>query len=173
VDRERVEAYLMAKKIGMTTMPDFMAFRPWEEITRAAAAKYFVQYVETVLGKSADESRRAMCSTFDDIDALKWQDLHDFVIRACMHKLMGLEKWVSILSSFRPYDNLPRAESATMVSRLLYGTTYDNTKNQYATRYEWHMQKLLADKIITDGNPNLIEKRVYPLLMFLRWIKWS
>jgi hypothetical protein len=28
VDRERVEAYLMAKKIGMTTMPDFMAFRP-------------------------------------------------------------------------------------------------------------------------------------------------
>lgn len=58
-----------------------------------------------------------------------------------------------------------------MVSRLLYGTTYDNTHNQYATRYEGHITKLLADKIISDANPDLIEKRVYPLLMFLRWIK--
>lgn len=71
VDRERVEAYLMAKKIGMTTMPDFMAFQAGSEITRAAAAKYFVSYIETVLGKKADQSRRAMCSTFNDIDALK------------------------------------------------------------------------------------------------------
>gem|GEM_PF-3594695 len=92
VDTERVEAYLMAKNIGMTTMTDFMAFQPGAEITRAAAAKYFVQYVETVLEKKADESRRSMCSNFDDIDVLVGQDLHEFVIRACMHKLMGLEK---------------------------------------------------------------------------------
>lgn len=92
VDAERVEAYLMAKKIGMTTMPDFVAFQPGSEITRAAAAKYFVQYVETVLEKKPDESRRAMCSTFDDIDGLKGQDLYEFVIRACMHKLMGLNQ---------------------------------------------------------------------------------
>gem|GEM_PF-2917110 len=58
-----------------------------------------------------------------------------------------------------------------MVSRLLHGTTYDNTENQYTTRYDGHIQKLLTDNIITDGNPDLIEKRVYPLLMFLRWIK--
>lgn len=88
VDAERVEAYLMAKNIGMTTMPDFVAFKAGEEVTRAVAAKYFVQYVETVLDRQVDESRRAMCSKFDDIDKLKGQDLHEFVIRACMHKLM-------------------------------------------------------------------------------------
>lgn len=58
-----------------------------------------------------------------------------------------------------------------MTSRVMYGTTYDNTNNQYPTRYYGHIEKLLADEIISDGNPNLIEKRVYPLLMFLRWIK--
>lgn len=110
VDTERVEAYLMAKKVGMTTMSDFVAFQPGSEITRAAAAKYFVTYVEEVLGRQADESRRAMCSTFDDIDGLKGQDLYEFVIRACMHKLMGLNQGVSVLQSFRPYDTLPRAE---------------------------------------------------------------
>lgn len=58
-----------------------------------------------------------------------------------------------------------------MVSRLLYGTAYDNINNQYATRYDGHIEKLLAEGIISDGNPELVEKRVYPLLMFLRWIK--
>lgn len=71
VDLEQIEAYLMAKKIGMTTMPDFMAFQPGVEITRAAAAKYFVEYREKVLGEKADESRRSMCSNFNDIDTLK------------------------------------------------------------------------------------------------------
>lgn len=67
-----------------------------------------------------------------------------------------------------PHELVTRDQQVTMLSRVLDGTTFDNQDGRYPTWYGGHMQNLLAKGMITNTEPTLIEKRIYPLLMFLR-----
>ena len=66
---------------------------------------------------------------------------------------------------FRPNDKVTRAELVTALSRMLYNTEDWTWKTKY---YEPHMYKLYNEWIISNTNPNMIEKRWYSMIMLVR-----
>lgn len=81
--------------------------------------------------------------------------------------IMGLQSdGYTPLDYFMPSRSVSRAELATTISRLLYGTRYDN----HSPDQWWadHLAKLHADKIMTVSEPELIEQRGYILLVLWR-----
>ena len=74
--------------------------------------------------------------------------------------------WQNIKSNrFRPYDEVTRAEFATVLSRLLYNTEDWMWESCY---YEPHISKLYNEWIINKINPIIKEKRWYVMIMLMR-----
>ena len=79
--------------------------------------------------------------------------------------------WINMpVSRFRPYDSVPRAEFVTALSRMLYRTPdweYAWTSKYYTN----HMNLLERLWILTNTDPNLVERRWYIMLMLMRSAK--
>ena len=74
--------------------------------------------------------------------------------------------WINMKNNeFRPYDEVTRAEFATALSRMLYKTKDGTWKIKY---YEPHIAKLYNERIITNTNPDMKEKRWYVMIMLMR-----
>jgi hypothetical protein len=61
-------------------------------------------------------------------------------------------------NNFRPNDEVTRAEFVTALSRLLYSTSdgaYEFTPKYYTN----HMEKLKSERILTNTNPKMAERR--------------
>jgi hypothetical protein len=68
------------------------------------------------------------------------------------------------IEEFNPNGVVIRAEFGTVLSRALYGTTY----NGGIPYYLLHLNALKANGIITNTDPNLKEVREYVMLMLMR-----
>ena len=72
--------------------------------------------------------------------------------------------WVGI-EDFRPNDLVIRAEFATALSRMLYGTA--DWEPYYAT----HIEKLKSEWIINNTDAMMQELRWYVMIMLMRSAK--
>ena len=81
--------------------------------------------------------------------------------------LLAYQLWIMWIDThyFRPYDYVTRAEFATAVSRMVYNT--EDWRNNRAY-YEPHLNKLRDEWILTNTNPNRIEKRWLALIILNR-----
>ena len=152
---EMNEAYQYAYHYGITTMNriDNANMEGW--LTRIAMAKMLSNYALGVLKKDYDTYRYCV---FNDVPWELDAQYDNWVTWAC--KLWIMWVWIN---NFRPYDSVTRAEFATALSRLLYWTK-DGTNQYYST----HISVLNNKWIISNTNPNLLEKRWYVMLMLMR-----
>jgi hypothetical protein len=72
--------------------------------------------------------------------------------------------WIWI-DNFRPFDEVPRWEFGTALSRMLYWLADGQWEVAF---YEPHLQKLMDTWIITNDNPRLQELRGYVMIMLMR-----
>lgn len=73
---------------------------------------------------------------------------------------MGITSSGSLLTAFRPTDIVTRAELAAVLSRMLYGNTYDNIHNENEAWYVPHLQALSTAGYIKDITTPFMTERV-------------
>ena len=89
--------------------------------------------------------------------------------QACQLGIMGVQSdGKTALAQFRPNSFVTRAEFGTVLSRVLYGTTYNSTTTQWR---EGHLENLKEQDIINITNPKLHEKRGWIMTMLYRTIQ--
>jgi len=60
------------------------------------------------------------------------------------------------MENFNPNKPVSRAEFTTVLSRVLFGSTYNKNGNNY---YEKHIEALNKANILNDTNPKITEWR--------------
>jgi subtilisin family serine protease len=152
---ERNNAYLYAYQIGITTMPTIKKANMTWDLIRSHMAKMMVNYAINVLKKTPNTS---LTCTFSDIEN-ETEELQWYIKQACQLGIMGQG-----ISQFYPKGKVSRAEFGTVLSRALYGNTY-NTGTPYYTN---HLKILKNNAIITNTDPTIREMRAYVMLMLMR-----
>lgn len=152
---EMNDAYKFAFENWITTMESIEDSNMNWSLTRIAMAKMLVYYAINILWLEPDASR---VKEFPDVSEQLDEDYNNAVTLAYQLWIMWI--WID---NFRPFDEVPRSEFVTALSRMLFNTP--DWENKY---YETHM-KVLKDKwIITNDNPELKELRWYVMLMLMR-----
>ena len=160
-----IDAYKRAFENGITTQPSLADARLLDYLTRAELAKmlsiFTLKYTDRqpILDKP-------FCDTYTDADQVN-AELSSYMTTACKLEIMGLHSdGKTPLDAFMPNKHVSRAELVTVLSRVLYGNTYDN--NTADQRWQGHMDKLHTDAVIKDPTPTIQEIRAYVLLMMYR-----
>ena len=152
--REMNNAYLFASYYGLTSAPDIYSANLDWEITRAAMAKIMSNFVINVM----DEIPVTPYSChFDDVDDTMNKKYDNWITLSCSFWIM----WVGI-KNFRPYDKVYRSEFWTVLSRLMLGI------KDWSPYYEPHLKALNWIWVISNMDPEKIEKRGNVLLMLMR-----
>jgi len=82
---------------------------------------------------------------------------------------MGLRADGSVATTFRPNDTLSRAEFGALLSRMLWGNTYNSPNADDPNWYVAHLEALKDADIITQiDDPNEVELRAYAWIIFQR-----
>jgi hypothetical protein len=92
--------------------------------------------MENVLNKKPDTTRD--CSALAASIQSETEELQTYIILACQYGIMGVHTDGSALSDFMPHQTVSRAEFGTVLSRILWGDTY----NDSTPYYEKHLQAL-------------------------------
>jgi micrococcal nuclease len=149
------EAYSRAKENWITTMNTIEWARMNDWLTREEMAKMISNYATNILWKTPDTTK--FCYFLDsNINP----DLVKYVTESCQLWLMW--QWVT---SFRPKDFVTRAEFWTVLSRLLYWSTYEWWEKYY-TNHLLALQNNWIMNIIS--NPFMNEVRWYVMIMMQR-----
>lgn len=116
-----------------------------------------VNYAIKVLGMQANTG--ALCE-FDDV-ADQSTELKLYIKLSCQLGLMGQN-----ISSFRPNEEVTRAQFGTLLSRALYGTQYE----WWVPYYVNHLNALKLAGIMNNiSDPELMKEiRGYVMLMLMR-----
>ncbi len=149
------QAYLYAYSLAITTIPTILDANIKGHLTRAQMAKMIWRYAIWVLGQVPNDTKEC---TFSDISDQS-SDLQSYITVACQLDIMR-----GNMSSFNPNGIVTRAEFGTVLSRALYGTTYETWSPYYVN----HLQALLRAGIITNTDPSIIELRWHVMLMLMR-----
>jgi len=162
--QEFQQAYIFAKENWITTKYTIQSAQMDGKLTRIAMAKMLSQYAINVLWQTPDTSKTIK---FRDVTSKKDADYDNGVTLAYQLWIM----WQNMPNNkFRPNDEVTRAEFAAALSRMLYNTSdweYKSTSKYYVH----HMEKLKSEKILTNDNPTMIERRWYVMLMLMRSAK--
>ena len=104
-----------------------------------------------------------MACSFSDLAPVAGTDLAAYAETACQLGLMG----VGTNGIFNPNGVVTRAEFGTVLSRVLWGDTYNATEG--GVWYAGHLTALKAADIMNDiSNPTMKEVRGYVILMTQR-----
>lgn len=154
---EMNQAYQFAYRNWITTMNSIEKADMDGPLTRIAMAKMLSQYAINVLWLKENQTKN---NKFNDVTDELDADYDNWVTLAYQLGIM----WINMPNNkFRPFDYVTRAEFGTALSRMLYWIA--DGKELY---YRPHLDKLLAEKIITNDNPELQELRWYVMLMLMR-----
>jgi len=157
--QEFQEAYEFAKEKWITTMPTINEANMNWKLTRIAMAKMLSYYAINVLWQKPDETRN---NKFNDITDKLDSQYDSGVTLAYQLWIM----WINMPdNNFRPNDEVTRAEFATALSRMLYGTP---DWNPY---YSTHLAKLKAEWILKNDDYKMKELRWYVMIMLKRSAK--
>lgn len=162
-DDEYNAAYEFGFMYGLTTMPSCVEANMDGTLLRKHAAKMLSKYAVTVLGKEPNMSRTC---TFSDMSS-EDEEMKNYAALACQLWLMGLAAdGTTPLTEFNPDGAVDKAQFATMLSRLLYGNTYNGNTT---CRYCDHVAALQKAGIITITSDLTIPlRRAYALIMLMR-----
>lgn len=152
---EMNEAYLYNYQIGATTISSILNANINGHLTRAQMAKMMSRYAISVKWMTADSSKSCW---FDDISTQN-SELQDYMRLSCQLGIMG-----NNMSIFNPNGIVSRAEFGTVLSRVLFGSTYEDWFPYYTN----HLQALYNANFIRINDPNLIETRWNVMLMLFR-----
>ena len=134
-------------------------------LTRAAAAKMISNFAMNLLGMKPDTTRACTFSDTVDQDG----ELQKYMTLSCQLGLMGLNNSDRMSAkTFEPGGFVNKAQFATIISRMLYGDTYNSNDVCW---YCKHVDVLKSNKIInitTDlldpfkrGRAMLMLKRIH------------
>jgi len=144
---ELTNAYLFAYKLWITTQrPITTANLQWN-LTREQAAKMISQFAVKVLNKTPDPM---MTCKFTDITK-RSQEMQYYIDLSCRLGIMGLQSNGTPNTVFSPNTLVNRAQFGTMLSRLLYGNTY-NAPAVGKDYYSQHLKALKTNSIMKDIN---------------------
>ena len=156
--REMHNAYEFAVRAWITTMKSAEEANMYGPLNRIAMAKMLVNYAINVLWMKPDTTKQV--PNFWDVSEQLNKDYWDAVTLAYQLWIM----WIGI-TEFRPFDEVPRWEFGTALSRMLFGLADGQWDEAF---YEPHLQKLKETWIITNDNPDLEEVRGYVMIMLMR-----
>ena len=159
--QELVDAYIWARNNGITTMPTIEQARLKDWITRAELSKMMVVFMSEVLKKQPVLSGNA---DYADVDN-SLGDLADYIQKAYQYQIMWINADWTPIKNFNPNGKVSRAEFATVLSRVLFGSKYNQDGANY---YEWHIKALAESKILTNTDPKIQELRWWIILMLYR-----
>ena len=149
-------AYDYAYENGVTTQSSIETANMYGSLIRSHMAKMMANYAIEVLGHTPDTD--ATCE-FTDI-ANETEELQEAMVTACQLGLMGQG-----ITAFNPNGVVTRAQFGTVLSRALWGDTYNDGDPYYAD----HLQALKDAGIMNNiSNPNAVEVRGYVMLMLQR-----
>ena len=127
-------------------------------------AKMLSNYAINVMWLKPDESR---VNKFRDVTEELDAEYNNAVTLSYQLWIM----WINMPNNkFRPHDYVPRAEFVAAFSRMLFKTS-DGEYESTSKYYTHHMEKLKTEKIITNDNPKMIERRWYVMIMLMRSAK--
>ena len=160
----QTKAYEWALSKWITTANTLQEARLDKNITRVELAKMISVYAEKILNKK--EIKLENKCIFTDENQIN-PDLVVYTKQVCSLGIMGVQSdGKTPLINFNPNAFVTRAEFGTVLSRVLYGNTYDN--NTTTKWREGHLKKLQQKDIINITIPNLQEQRGWIMIMLYR-----
>lgn len=160
------QAYIYACNIGITTMPTIQQADMMWPLLRKHLAKMISEFSVKVLWINPDTSK--VCN-FQDMDN-ETQEMKYFAQMSCQLWLMWLHSdWITVKDNFDPNEPVTRAQFGTVLSRLLWGTTYATEDG--SLYYVKHLDALKNNNIMTQiywDWPHNIEMRWRVMLMLMR-----
>ena len=166
-------AYQYACGIWITTMePIQNADMVWP-LLRKHLAKMVSEFAINELWVAPDTGK--VCE-FGDMSS-ESEEMQRYAVTACQLWFMWLHSdGIRVKDNFDPNDQVIRAEFGTVLSRLLWWTTY--ATDDWTLFYKYHLEALKEKWIMTQiyGDwPYSIELRWYVMLMLMRvaWLKWT
>ena len=162
-DDEMTRAYEWAYSLGITTMPTIQQARLNNTITREQLAKMMVEFMSKVLEKKPIKTD--VPKYIDVTVEGRGQEMYDYIVLAYQYQIMGIDaKWRPI-QKFKPGGKVTRAEFATVLSRVLFGSTFNQSGPNYR---EGHIGALEDAGILTNTDPTITELRWWIILMLYR-----
>lgn len=158
---ELEKAYCFARKNNITTIDGLERANATWSLIRQDLAKMMVNFSINVLDNTWTITQ--VCEqSYNDIQWVSLE-LKQYIKLWCSMWIMWLQSdWKTPLVSFRSTDTVTRAEFGTVLSRVLYGNTYDVWLKTNINWYEKHLQNLYGQwfiKNIVWNWPSYIEKR--------------
>ena len=152
---EQIKAYVRSLNNSITTQDSVAKANLDWKITREEMAKMISNYAINILWKTPDTTKSCFF-----LDSNINPDLVKSVTTSCQLWLMGQG-----ISSFRPKDNVTRAEFWTVLSRALWW----NLNEWWSTYYQNHLKALKSEWIMNNiSSPMDKEIRWYVMLMLMR-----
>lgn len=159
------DAYLWAFDAGITTMSTIQRANMTGTLLRSHLAKMISVYAITIHKKQV--ATWVVCEFSDMTD--QSQEMQFYAKIACQLWLMGLDSSGVPNILFNPQWTVTRAQFGTVMSRLLFGNTYNAAANESVQWYEKHLNALKSHKIMnTISAPMMLELRWWVMLMMMR-----
>lgn len=165
-DEEVLDAYKYAYSLGITTMPSAYEANLKGKLVRKDLAKMISEYAIKVAKIKPDN--RLICS-FDDLENETLETKY-YTKLACKLWLMWRHAdGKSKLDWFMPNEAVNRAQFWTVLSRTLFGETYNIQTGENYERYQKHLNALNDKSIMNMINtPWMVELRGRVMLMMMR-----
>ena len=160
--QELFDAYNRAINNWITTIDDIDKAKLDKKITRAELAKMMVEFMSWVLEKERIITDEV---SYNDVDSEKLWDLAWYIQLAYQYQIMWIKEDWSPMEKFNPNKTVTRAEFATVLSRVLFGNTYNQSWKNY---HEKHIEALEKVNILSNTNPNLVEARWWIMTMLYK-----
>jgi hypothetical protein len=154
---EAIEAFDFASNNWIISATNIRS-SDWEwYLNRISMAKILSQFAISVLWIQPDEDKY---TSFYDVSEDLNRQYDNWVLLA--YQLWIMWVWTHY---FRPYDRVTRWEFATAISRMIY---HIEDWNNWEAYYYPHLNKLRNEWILTNTDPNRIEKRWLALIILKR-----
>ena len=160
--QEMFDAYNRAISNWITTIDDINKAKLNTKITRAELAKMMVVFMSWTLEKDPIITGSTV---YKDVNKEKLWDLADYVQLAYQYQIMWINADGTPMENFNPNKPVSRWEFATVLSRVLYGDTYNQNWDNY---YEKHIEALNKANILNNSDHNITEWRWWIIMMLYR-----
>ena len=168
-EKDHEEAYKWALENKIIDKKTFPSSGIYNNLTRWELAVIVANFSKKL--HKPKKFSKEQCSKFEDLSSVDNTVIKDWMIRACEYWLMGIHSdWKTQIKDFMNSQILRRADLATVVSRMLWGTKYDDVKLKDKYWFK-HLQHLSKENIIKIPDPEIKEIKQWILLMLKRYDK--
>ena len=167
--QELTDAFQFAYGLWITTMCPIENADIKGTLLRKHLAKMIVEYAVTIVGLYPDIAKE-WCDQYNDMEDQS-SEMKFYSKIACQLWLMGLESdGIQPWKSFNPNDIVTRAQFGTILSRLIFGETYNIAQSEWNEfYYVKHLQALKDNGIMRMiEDPKMPEVRGWVMLMLQR-----